>query len=438
MITPVLYANQTAVSLGDPAVSITWKRKEGSGSEAALASGETVAGNVLTVTGNKLSGVASGLLTYIAYVSYTDPDNGLPINATADVSFALVKTGENARSAWIAGEQVFKYASGSSSASPAQITLTANLQNVTMGKWQYKTGAGEWADYPTTSDNATITAPTLIVKPDHAIWAGDSATLRITTSDPNVGDTTSIYKVSDGADGSAGAAGQSASIAFLSNENVTFAANAGGQVAATTVTCSVVAYTGTTKVTPTVGAVSGAPEGMTVTKGAAAGNEIPINIAIAANATLGGTGARQGALSVPVTSPVNTTLTIHWSKVNTGAAGAAGQSAVAVRAKRHGVRQRRGQPDHPDLGLFRLHAHRQRRNLCVGEVCQRQLDGDQRADRFQPDSGRLGGQGHGQLPMHHDLRRQDLSGHHHADRQDGQFPAGYRFHGGRYFQERRR
>ena len=328
MITPVLYANQTAVSLGDPAVSITWKRKEGSGSEAALASGETVAGNVLTVTGNKLSGVASGLLTYIAYVSYTDPDNGLPINATADVSFALVKTGENARSAWIAGEQVFKYASGSSSASPAQITLTANLQNVTMGKWQYKPGAGEWADYPTTSDNATITAPTLIVKPDHAIWAGDSATLRITTSDPNVGDTTSIYKVSDGADGSAGAAGQSASIAFLSNENVTFAANAGGQVAATTVTCSVVAYTGTTKVTPTVGAVSGAPEGMTVTKGAAAGNEIPINIAIAANATLGGAGARQGALSVPVTSPVNTTLTIHWSKVNTGAAGAAGQSAV--------------------------------------------------------------------------------------------------------------
>ena len=328
MITPVLYANQTAVSLGDPAVSITWKRKEGSGSEAALASGETVAGNVLTVTGNKLSGVASGLLTYIAYVSYTDPDNGLPINATADVSFALVKTGENARSAWIAGEQVFKYASGSSSASPAQITLTANLQNVTMGKWQYKTGAGEWADYPTTSDNATITAPTLIVKPDHAIWAGDSATLRITTSDPNVGDTTSIYKVSDGADGSAGAAGQSASIAFLSNENVTFAANAGGQVAATTVTCSVVAYTGTTKVTPTVGAVSGAPEGMTVTKGAAAGNEIPINIAIAANATLGGAGARQGALSVPVTSPVNTTLTIHWSKVNTGATGAAGQSAV--------------------------------------------------------------------------------------------------------------
>ena len=160
VITPVVYANQTAVALSNSALAITWKRKEGSGSEAALAANETVSGNILTVNSNKLSGVTSGLITYIAYVTYTDPDNGLPINATADISIALVKTGENARSAWISGEQVFKYASGSSSASPAQITLTANLQNVTMGKWQYKTSEGAWEDYPTTSDNASITGTT--------------------------------------------------------------------------------------------------------------------------------------------------------------------------------------------------------------------------------------------------------------------------------------
>ena len=144
----------------------------------------------------------------------------------------------------------------------------------------------------------------------------------MTTSDANIGDTTSIYKVSDGADGSAGAAGQSAPVAFLSNENVTFAANAAGQVAATSVTCNVVAYSGATKVTPTVGTVTGAATGMTVTKGSAANNEIPITISIAANATLGGTGQQQGTLSVPVTAPVSTTLTIRWSKVNTGASGA--------------------------------------------------------------------------------------------------------------------
>ena len=93
-------------------------------------------------------------------MTYTDPDNGLPINATADISFALIATGENAKSAWISGEQVFKYAAGSATATPAQIALTANLQNVTMGKWQYKAADGTWADYPTTSDNASITSTT--------------------------------------------------------------------------------------------------------------------------------------------------------------------------------------------------------------------------------------------------------------------------------------
>lgn len=327
-ITPVIYANQTAIALTNSALSITWKRKEGSASEVALTTGESVSANVLTVSANKLSAIPSGLLTYIAYVTYTDPDTGLPINATADISFALIRTGENAKSAWISGEQVFKYSAGFGAATPAQITLTANLQNVTMAKWQFKDSGGDWTDYPTTADNATILGTTLVVKPTHAIWVGDAATIRVTTSDANIGDTTSIYKVSDGADGSAGTAGQSAPVAFLSNENVTFAANAAGQVSATTVTCNVVAYRGTNKVTPTVGSITGAPAGMTVTKGSASGNEIPISIAIAANATLGGAGAQQGELLVPITAPVSTTLKITWSKVNTGATGAAGQAGA--------------------------------------------------------------------------------------------------------------
>ena len=319
VITPVVYANQTAIALNNTALTITWKRKEGSGSEAALASGESASGNVLTVSQNKLSSIASGLLTYIAYVAYKDPDTGLTINATADISFALISTGENAKSAWISGEQVFKYTSAGA-VSPAQITLTANLQNVTMGKWQYKNSSGNWTDYPTTSDNANITSATLIVKPTHGVFVGESATLRITTSDSSIGDTTSIYKVTDG---SPGGAGQNASVVFLTNENMTFAGTNAGKVAATTKTCNVVAYTGTTKVTPTVGTPTGVPDGMTITVGSATANEIPLTIAITANATLGGTGAMQGEISVPVTSPVNTTLKIQWSKVNTGATGTA-------------------------------------------------------------------------------------------------------------------
>ena len=319
VITPVVYANQTAIALNNAALTITWKRKEGSGSETALAAGETVSGNVLTVNQNKLSSIASGLLTYIAYVAYADPDTGLTINATADISFALIKTGENAKSAWISGEQVFKYTS-SGAVSPSQITLTANLQNVTMGKWQYKNSSGAWTDYPTTSDNANITSATLVVKPTHGVFVGESATLRITTSDASVGDTTSIYKVTDG---SPGGAGQNASVVFLTNENMTFAGTNAGKVAATTKTCNVVAYTGTTKVTPTVGTPTGMPTGMTITVGDAVDNEIPLSIVIAANATLGGSAQMQGEVEVPVTSPISTTLKIQWSKVNTGATGSA-------------------------------------------------------------------------------------------------------------------
>ena len=84
---------------------------------------------------------------------------------------------------WISGEQVFKY-TAAGAVSPAQITLTANLQNVTMGKWQYKHSSGNWTDYPTTSDNASITGTTLIVKPTHSVFVGQSATLRITTYKP--------------------------------------------------------------------------------------------------------------------------------------------------------------------------------------------------------------------------------------------------------------
>ena len=317
VITPVVYANQEAISLDNTALAITWKRKEGSGNESSLTTNETVSGNILTVDANKISSVTSGLLTYIAYFTYTDPDTGLPINATADITFAMIKTGQNAKLAWISGEQVFKYVGGSDTPSPTQITLSAVLQNVTMGKWQYKNSSGNWADYPTTSDNTSITGTTLVVKPTHAIFTNDTASLRITTSDSDVGDTTSIYKVADGV----GIQGEPACTAFLTNENITFAGNKDGQVSATTKSCNVVAYKGTTKTTPTVGTISGMPTGMTISKGSATSNEIPLTITISANATLGGAGQQSGTISVPVTAPVSTTLKLEWSKVNTGASG---------------------------------------------------------------------------------------------------------------------
>lgn len=328
ILTPVVFANQTALALTAAGVTITWKRKEGAGAEAALTTGEAVSSGVLTVSANKLTGVTSGLLTYLCYVTYTDPETNVPVNVVADITFSQIKTALNAQTVWIGGEQIFKYDT-SSNVTPTQITLTANAANVTISKWQYKNSSDVWTDYPTTADNASITGGTLNVKPTHAVFVGDCATLRVLTSEDGVTDVMTIYKVRDGAAGAGGSAGASAPMAFLTNENITFAGNVSGQVAAITKTCNVVAYRGTSKVTPTVGTITGALTGMTVTKGSAASNEIPISIAIAANATLGGAGAQQGTLSVPITAPVSTTLLIHWSKVNTGATGAAGAPGAA-------------------------------------------------------------------------------------------------------------
>lgn len=328
-ITPVVYANQTRINITDSALSISWKKREGANSEVDM----TSSSKVLTINTNVLgsSTNSSGLISYVAYVTYVDPDTKLPINATADITFALVKTGQNAKSVWISGDQVFKYDT-EGNVGPSQIVLTANLQNVGFKKWQYKNTDGEWVDYPTTNDNANITSSTLIVKPSHNIWnsTGDQASIKALTQDDAISDSTSIYKVVDGV-GTPGEPGEDASIAFLTNENITFAGNVSGQVAGTTVTCNVVAYTGTTKKTPTVnvnGIEGTIANQLTVTQGSTTNSEVQLIITVANNSTLGGNGEQHGTITIPVTYPVNTTLIINWSKVNTGQTGEAGANAI--------------------------------------------------------------------------------------------------------------
>ena len=48
-LTPVLFLGQTSISLNYTGLTISWKRKDGSGSESSLTSGETVTDGILTV-----------------------------------------------------------------------------------------------------------------------------------------------------------------------------------------------------------------------------------------------------------------------------------------------------------------------------------------------------------------------------------------------------
>ena len=49
ILTPVVFANQTALALNAAGLSITWKRKEGAGAEAVTTTGEAASGGVPVV-----------------------------------------------------------------------------------------------------------------------------------------------------------------------------------------------------------------------------------------------------------------------------------------------------------------------------------------------------------------------------------------------------
>ena len=236
-----------------------------------------------------------------------------------DYSVPVCISAAAARGITVSGEQVFKSTDGTNY-TPDTIILTANsIGGLTVGGWYYKDETG-WKSLNTNDNSINISSS------HTAFGTGTVATIKVvSTEDSDYYDIISLYKV---ADGQKGADGKSTSSVFLTNENITFAANAAGQVAAKTVTCNVVALTGTTKVTPVIGDISKGPDGMTITPGSASNNEIPITITVTANSTLGGAGEQSGTINIPITSPVSTTLKINWSKVNSGPTGAKGEAGA--------------------------------------------------------------------------------------------------------------
>ena len=132
-------------------------------SETVLTNGETVKNGVLTVNQNKLSASSSGMITYICYISYYDSETKNTINITADITYTLVKNAENAKLCTVSSDTyVFKYDTSQALVGASQATLTVQVQGVTVSKWQYKNSSGAWTDYPTTSDNTSITCCDII------------------------------------------------------------------------------------------------------------------------------------------------------------------------------------------------------------------------------------------------------------------------------------
>lgn len=224
--------------------------------------------------------------------------------------------GEDAKSIILTGSaQVFKI-SQSNVYTPSIISVTATPINTTITDWSYSINGGQ---------TFLSTAPTGVVRNGNVVTITGSTftsnSLVIKASDGQYSDSLTIYKAFDGVNGTPGNPGTPASIAFLTNENISFSANASGQITLTTFTTNVVAYNGTTKVTPTLGTITGLPSGMTVSEPVTTGNEQILTFSIANNSTLGSALSNSGTITIPITSPVSTNLKLSWCKINTGAAG---------------------------------------------------------------------------------------------------------------------
>lgn len=235
------------------------------------------------------------------------------------------EAGESAKAIILnADAQIFKI-NKSDVMSPSTITITAQTFNTEVQEWTYSVNGGQ---------TFLSAAPDGVVRNGNAVTITganlSSNSIIVKASDGTYSDTYTVYKVFDGVDGEQGNSGESAPIAFLTNENITFSADAQGQITATSITTNVVAYNGTTKVTPDIGTITDIPDGMTITAEnlVPEANEITLTVTVDDNATFGSSSSNNGTISIPITSPVITTLHLSWSKINTGLSGEKGTDAV--------------------------------------------------------------------------------------------------------------
>lgn len=323
ILTPVIFIENDRLEGTASGLTINWKRREGSGTPGALVTGEVVQSNKeLKVSQNVLTDISSGLLTYICEINYYDTQTQRTISISSDLSFSLVQNATNAKLVNIDGEQLFKYDKNGSLTTPSLITLTAATQGVTILKWQYKNSSGSFVDYPTTSDNTNITGATLKVGASHNIFNGNTAIIKILTSDVNVYDTITITKLYDGATGQAGQGGIALSVG---NESQQISCNNDGTVSgAQVINIPFSGFKGVDKVAVTVSA-TGLPTGITVASNTAATTSaeglLKLNVANGSN--LGGTNSGEVTLTFTFTSESNKTMTskFTWSKTIKGDSG---------------------------------------------------------------------------------------------------------------------
>lgn len=260
------------------------------------------------------------------------------------------ETGEPAKSiALIGSSQVFRIAKDRTTITPRYITVVAhtiNIDDKSRLVWEYRYNAtGQWTiiegkTLEDTNGNTIISINDInnMASVDGRYVGDDVSSISLRTTFKNeqnvivAEDALTLYKVYDGIDGNKG---DTASIAFLTNENISFSANANGQIDTTPITIHVAAYDGSNKVMPKIGTIRDIPEGMSIsvddTSLASLSKEVILTLSISANSNLGSPNSNHGVITIPVITPVDTALQLSWSKINAGPEGKTGNGINNIR-----------------------------------------------------------------------------------------------------------
>lgn len=198
VLTPHIYYNNQVLTASTTGLTITWTRRVDSGNVTALTTGETKQTNGnLKVTANKFdTSPTPNMISYIVTVTYIEPDTQTTLTAEGQITFSLVKLASSAKTCIISGATVFKYNENQQLISDNSITLTANINNVSISAWQYKNSQGTWTTYPNSGTGLSLT-----VSASDNVFVNDCVTIRLITDDVNVYDMHTIVKLYDGAPG---------------------------------------------------------------------------------------------------------------------------------------------------------------------------------------------------------------------------------------------
>lgn len=329
-ITPNVAVNYNNILLDDAnLLEVNWSVKDGGSAESTLgrnayanaelqvpaatpASVQYIYHNQLEVRDNALFTSTSKMLTYIASIKYHDPDTQSDIIATAEITFAMMSLGTNAKSVFLTGPQVIKYMGGSSTPTPATLVIDAIIKNTTISKWEYykTTATVGWTTFNGTNASATIA-------PDTAgYWdaASSLCQIRCYADNNNIFDSITLTKISDGVNPVTG---------NLTNESVTLAADVNGTVASFAIaTGTFKMFKGVTDVT-TSSAFAVYGSAVNCTGSIAAGTGIYSVTAMSADtASIAFSGTYQGTV-------IYKTFTL--SKSRAGLAGGAGSDGAAAK-----------------------------------------------------------------------------------------------------------